>query len=763
MSALHVVIRPCPERAPSEDLASTYGLFDLLVQGVNLTARIGEGQSLSVLGDLGHAVAHLAAGRRSRATVEFYADEEPWELGLELDGREVLVSVLRSGPAPEVAIHERRVELVALREGVQRALEEAPAARVPAALQATLLGSLRALGQAPPVTGGPRILRHAARIAPRPVQGLALGARAAFRRTRPTPHEQVPDALLERADLHSLLVRGEFCVTAHDHTAELGTLYLFLGAEQLVLLGEEVFSAWQGGRPLFRRVECGEARFAVRRGPGDGPVSLTVSSPALRTERPGITFPEIPAPAFVRAVAQFAEALAETFVAHDATQVTNLRLAALRQAAVALEDSVEDALADDSLTNPEPESYRSFALGSRRNDTRGPWEHGGKMRFLPRWVATVPGIDLSATFLCGDHILLGAARETACIHRTSGEVVWRMPTQRAVCVVTPLGLARLHADGRVEVHELGTGELRFATAIEPRSGARPSGAVVCAPGLPKLLVLTEGDRRITAIDLVSGDIRWRFTGRRPTGYRLRRAGKLLLAATDSALLALDVASGEVVWRLRDRVPFSGDLALDHDAAFAIAGSQSSTSAKLVHLDLWSGTPRWSADLSEGFTPGQPPLVTASTVVVPVRGPQGSGAQAFDRATGELAWLHGPGLVSPMAAWLPVDSSVVVNSAGGSLVCLDARTGNVRYSHVFSRPVDADQPRRLEPVLRSGALFVPQHQVHVVRPRDGELLGTVPTDLIPDLVRVDERCDVYVVEESGHVAAFGAAPRLTLVR
>jgi hypothetical protein len=59
--------------------------------------------------------------------------------------------------------------------------------------------------------------------------------------------------------------------------------------------------------------------------------------------------------------------------------------------------------------------------------------------------------------------------------------------------------------------------------------------------------------------------------------------------------------------------------------------------------------------------------------------------------------------------------------------------------------------------------VPQHQVHVVRPRDGEVLGVVPSDLIPDLIRVDERCGVYVVEESGHVAAFGAAPRLSLVK
>jgi hypothetical protein len=763
MSALEVVIRPRPDRAPSEDLASTYGLFDLLVQGVNLTARIGDGQALAALSELGHAVAHLVSGRRSRATLELLAEDEPWELGLELEGREVLVTIFRSGPNPEVAVHERRIELAALRRGVQKALEEAPASRIPAARTA-LFGSLRALGAAPSIAAAPRRSGRHARIAPPAVQGLCLGAEAVFRRTNSLPHGHGPDALLERADLHSLLVRGDLRVTARDHTAELGPLHLFLVAEQLMLLGEEVFSAWQSGRPLFRRIECGHARFAVRRGPGEGPLALTVSSPALRTERPGVTFPELPAPAFARAVAAFAEALSQAFLTNDPSQATNLRLTALRQAALALEDSVQDALVDDSVTNPEPESYRSFAPRVRPSESRGPWEHGGKMRFLPRWVATVPGIDLGATFLCGDYILLGAARETACIHRTTGEVVWRAPTQRAVCVVTPLGLARLHPDGRVAVHELETGELRFATAIEPRSGARPSGAVVCAPGLPKLLVLTEGDRRITAIDLGSGDVRWRFTGRRPTGYRLRRAGKLLLvAATDSALMALDVTTGEVVWRLRDRVPFSGDVALDHDAAFALAGSHSSAAGKLVHLDLWSGTQRWCTDLSEGFTPGQPPLVTSGTVVVPVRGRQGSGAQAFDRASGEPRWLHGPGLVSPVAAWLAVDSSVVVNSAGGSLVCLDAQSGNIRYSHVFSRQVDADQPRRLEPVLRSGALFVPQHQVHVVRPRDGELLGTVPTDLIPDLVRVDERCDVYVVEESGHVAAFGAAPKLTLVR
>jgi outer membrane protein assembly factor BamB len=138
--------------------------------------------------------------------------------------------------------------------------------------------------------------------------------------------------------------------------------------------------------------------------------------------------------------------------------------------------------------------------------------------------------------------------------------------------------------------------------------------------------------------------------------------------------------------------------------------------------------------------------------------------ALSRETGKTLWEQGPGLVCPTTAWLVVDDTVVANSAAGTFLCIDATTGQLRYNHVFARHVDADQPRRLEPVLRNGALFVPQHQVHVVRPRDGELIGTVPSDLIPDLLRVDERSDVYVyiAEESGHLAAFGAAPKLTLV-
>jgi hypothetical protein len=156
-------------------------------------------------------------------------------------------------------------------------------------------------------------------------------------------------------------------------------------------------------------------------------------------------------------------------------------------------------------------------------------------------------------------------------------------------------------------------------------------------------------------------------------------------------------------------------------------------------------------------------LSALVVAIPTRDRRGMGLSAYDRLTGREVWDHAPGLTSPTTAFLAVDETLIANSASGALLGLNANTGSLLYNQVFSRPVDADQPRRLEPVLRNGALFVPQHQVHVVRPRDGEVIGSIPSDLIPDLLRVDERCNVYVAEESGHVAAFSVAPRLTLVK
>ncbi|HWA74974.1 MAG TPA: PQQ-binding-like beta-propeller repeat protein [Polyangiaceae bacterium] len=761
MSAIEVVVRPRPETAPSTALAPLHGLFDVIVDGVNITARLGEGQALAVLSDLGHAVSALSRGKRDRITLPLYAEDQPWELGLEADGSEVLVSVYRVGPQPEVAVHERRVDLILLRAAVTRAIDETNL-REATAGAATALATARHLLESPwPSYGRRPIERRTATVASRAAGGLVFSVEAAFRcENAESPGRASAD--LERADLHALLMKGTLAASLRGRSVRSDGVYPFLVAERLVALADELLDAWRGERALVRRVSVDGAYLAVQRGPGDGTLTFTLAPRGAKRDGAGVTLVEIEPPSFVKAVARFARALADKFIELDKSQAKNLRLVALLRAAQELDSAIADATADDSLTNPEPESYRSFGLPRARSE-RGTWEHGGKMRFLPRWVATVPGIDLRATFHCGERIVVGSQREVACLESTSGQVLWRVPGPRAACVATPLGVARVHQDGLLELIDLERGEARFSTRLRPRATIGAAGALVNAPGLPRLLVLAEGDRSVTAIDLVSGDVRWRYSARRPTNYRLRRAGKLLLAAGgDSALVALDVVTGEVVWRVRDRLPFSGDLCVDKDSAFALAGGPIGP-ARLFHVDLWSGAVRWMHELDDRPVSGQAPLVASGRVMVPVRDRRGVGVTALFRDNGEAAWRHEPGLTSPMTAWLAVDDTLVANSASGALLSIEAETGCLRFNHVFSSPVDADQPRRLEPVLRNGALFVPQHRVHVVRPRDGEVIGSVPTDLIPDLLRVDERCTVYIAEESGHLAAFAVAPKLELVR
>jgi len=329
--------------------------------------------------------------------------------------------------------------------------------------------------------------------------------------------------------------------------------------------------------------------------------------------------------------------------------------------------------------------------------------------------------------------------------------------------MTPAGLARFDGEGVLHLHDLATGDVLWSLKLSPRVPSATAGAVISCPGLPRMLIITVGRRHLAAVDLDAGEVRWRYAARRGGTFRIRRAGRLVVVAHgEQALTALDVMSGEIVWRACDRLRFTSSVVVDHDALFATAGDGTFIGrggSRLLHIDPWSGEVRWARDLPRLGAPVGAPLLTSDAAVVVTHGRQGTGLCAFDRRTGEPRFQR---IASAGASsCLALDDTVLVNSDAAELCAFDATDGSLRFRHVFGDGSE-DRPRRLEPILRSGALFVPQSRVHVVRPRDGEILGTVPTDLVPDLLRVDEQCNVYVAEESGHLAAFSAAPRLTLV-
>lgn len=778
-----------PVAPPSGKRARANEVLDLFIHGANVTARVAERHASCVLRDLAAALSELAPRPRGKRIVRFYDDA--WELCVERLGASATLSVYRGGAEPEVLVYDRPVVFAEMCASVLDAID-ATLVRNDADAVARELAAIKRVLQALPVAKLDD--EPGARFAP-PVQidlerdaPISFGAEFVMRAGAVEVLGSQPE--VERADLHALLVRGALRAEVRGRAIELGDAYPFLFAERLLDLSRRALDAWERGQPFFTRMEAGGVMLGLRSNADeDAPRAALTMSPAgrvgertmlelvprddaPRSARGTTTFPELSLFDVVESALAFGRALIRALVRRDRAQGSNLRLAALRRDLRATSDALRDVRRQDSRINPAPESYRAFAEHSLRTKTAdaAPLGAAARLRYSQRWQALVPGIDLRATFLCGDRIVIGAAAETFCLERTTGALLWRKSTPRAASVVTPAGIARIGNDGTIALHDYATGDVTLRTWIAPRKSGPSAGAVVSTPGLPRLLIVTEGERHLVAIDLTSGEARWRYTwsasGRAAAGaLRLKRAGKLLyVAAGDSALTAVDVQTGAVVWRMRDRLRFVAAPTVDHEALFAIAGGSSSAAA-LHAIDPFSGKTTWSTRLLS--TPNSvegAPLLAASSVCVAVRARRGLRLAAFDRGTGAPLFETETPVAPVGTSWLAVDELLVGNTPTGELVGVCAKTGAVRYRHTLGRSVESDVPRRLEPVLRSGALFVPHTDVHVFRPSDGAHLGQIgPCDAIPDLLRVDERCDVYVAEESGHMSAYGVGPRLSLVK
>lgn len=742
-------------------------VLDLFIHGANVTARVSERNASLVLRDLAWALADLVRAPRGKRIVRFY--EDAWELCVERLAANATLSIYRGGPEPTVVVYDRAVVFDEMCASVVDAIDSTLARLPRSPVAQELVEARRILGDSPRESSTfVQEVPESSTVSVDIDRDTPISFAADFS-MRPGPDlDGSLEPSVERADLHALLVRGRMRAEIRGRAIDIGEAYPFLFAERLLGLAKRALEAWERGQPFFARVDAGGPMLGLRTVAADSPAAALTLSPAnsaASRERAVTTFPELSLFDVIEAALAFGRGLTRALVRRDRTQAGNLRLAAFRRDVRAVGDSLRDVRRQDARINHAPESYRAFARQVRPKQDLPAFGSATRLRYTQRWRALVPGIDLRATFLCGDRIVIGAALETFCLDRTSGELLWRRQTPRATSVVTPAGIARISPDGQIALHDFSSGEVTLRTWIAPRVSGPCAGAVVNTAGLPRLLIVTEGDRHLVAIDLTSGEARWRYAWGRAGALRLKRVGKLLYVASgDSALTAVDIQTGAVVWRMRDRLRFCGSASLDHDSLFAIAGGVSSA-ATLHGIDPYSGRPTWSARLpSSPCTVEGAPLLTSKSVTVAVRDRRGLRLCAFHRETGAPLFQNEAPVAPIGTSWLAVDDLLVGNTPTGELVGVDSALGAVRYKHTFGRGIDSDVPRKLEPVLRSGALFVPHVDVHILRPSDGAHLGTVgPCDAIPDLLRVDERCDVYVAEESGHMVAFGAGPRLSLVK
>jgi outer membrane protein assembly factor BamB len=788
------------ERRPAREV------LDVFIDGANVTARVRETHGAYVLRDLALALVDLARRPLAKSTVRFY--DEPWELCVERFGAVACLSVYRTGPDPLVAVYDRAMPfdevVAATRDAIDRLLasgEKRPAVRLELGSAIDQLGAIAPVADADDADLPALPERVAVVIEPDRDAPLSFGAEFAVRErsssARATAGDEAPEA--ERSDVHALLFRGKMRAEIRGRSIDLGDCHPVLVAERLVELARRAFDAWERGLALHARGEASGLVVGVRVSP-DGELALTLGSAQGGARRTVHTFPALGVADVLESALAFGRSLVRAILRRDRSQSSNLRLGAFRRTLRESTEVLRQASQADSKVNPTPEPYRAFAAaieearrGPATSPAAAPVSSGlaaARLRYAARWRAIVPGIDLRATYLCGDRVIVGAATEMWALDRANGGVLWRTDTTRGTSVVTPGGIARLAPDGRLSVHDFGTGDVTLRTRIAARVGGPVAGAVVHMPGLPRIVVVTEGEHHLVAVDLTNGEPRWRWSWGATRGPargtpRMKRAGRLVyFTCGDGAITALDVVTGAVVWRLRDRLRFRTPPTTAHDATFVVSGGAHGV-AHLYCIDPYSGHVRWSRPIGGANAPCTvegAPIVAADAVAVAVRQKTGLALVAFRREDGApvaQGRARAPGAVAPTGtSWLAVDDAFIGNAPTGEVVAVDATTGELRWRHILGpRPLEADVPRRLEPVLRCGALFIPcsltvggsrepaelAAGISILRPSDGATLGTIaPTGAIPDLLRVDERCDVYVAEDSGHLVAFGALPRLSLL-
>src|SRR5690606_18653304 len=79
MPALHVVARP---RSTSAPVTADTQDIELIVDGVNLAARVGKGGLPDFFVDLSYALASIFAQERGAVTLSLHSDDDAWELGI---------------------------------------------------------------------------------------------------------------------------------------------------------------------------------------------------------------------------------------------------------------------------------------------------------------------------------------------------------------------------------------------------------------------------------------------------------------------------------------------------------------------------------------------------------------------------------------------------------------------------------------------------------------------------------------------------------
>ena len=753
------------------DAAQARGVLDMVVDGTSLVSRPDEDSVFFLMRDFLTAVERLSTGDGT-ARVSFY--ESPHELVLQRISDQIYITFYRGGAQPEVFVKDQMIPFLRFLEGVLASASD---------LTAQAMDSDPSAADDPLVSW---IKETASRIASLPKEatrarenGSAKMIRIGVESTRwkqsrndrgfsfgfkflVTSTDLLAPGRPIGNDLNALLFEGQYVVHARERRRILGKGFLFLQTEKLLASVRKLLAAWEEGRPTTVRLISEGLVVGVRLGVDDS-LAITLLNPD--DEDSILVINDLTPWEYADAVLGAAREVRRLVVDQSSRQRRNIRLESfsreIRTLAVWAKEQRRGA-----VINRDVDQYRTVAANRRAEGAKTERiGEASRLAFTERWRIEAEGLDLGGTMLCGTMGLISARRFMLGVDVETGAVAWQRETERSESVMRVAGrdgLVRVFPSGQVEMLDLATGVARWTTHLAARSGGSPVILVVDHGPVPGIVIVAEEEKKLVALDLRTGEPRWKFTSPRGGRFAFRRYGRLLyVASNDSHLSAVDLEDGSLVWRFPERTKFNLPPAAEGDIIVVPGGRYGKQEGKLFGLNAYSGEVRWEHSLNGGALTS--PITAASAALVPVRSGGKNDLAAVDINTGEDLWRISCDGWAESCALMALDDCFIVNAAGGVMRSFHARTGEEIWHTVLGPACSDDVPINLRITLRSGVLFVPADTVYVVRPDNGHVIHSLGGDPpVPDLLQVDPNCAIFMAEESGHIAMYDLARRLSVV-
>lgn len=758
--------------------AAILDTLDVLIDGSNISAVAPEDAIFLLTRDLLAGCEGLATGTIPRIALPFY--ESAWEIVIRREGEKALISFYRGGMNPHIEVKDVKVGFADLVDAMVMAgdtllsrLQDLNPTILADPFASEMMGALerlRALGEAPVMDPGEGPLAdvHLALDDPPDADGpLAL-----LYQVTATSGDLLAPTTPNRSDLYSLMAWGTLrCLfQGQEILAAPGRVFFML--ESLLLTTRHLLGCMEEQRDLELTQEGESLRIETRYDASADSLSLTLTP--LDPARRGMRSSGSPASLSGLSVTELVDAVLATarhfkrqVLDINPTQKTNLKFELLCSEVETLSTWRRDLTAS-TIVSPQAHCLR-YEMPRQtlpRNDREtGRLLGARKLMYSKRWEAEAEGLRLDATFLCGSRLVLCSKNLVAALDRDTGDLQWRGEGISDRSLALPIADSHLvlaQPSGAVQMLDLDSGQTLWTTRIQPSPG-KPAGVVAGGGRRPRWAVIATGESGLTAVDLFTGESRWRFTTRRgrPTGFA--RMGRLVaFTCRSNSVYGLDVDTGDLVWRLSERARFDLPPANLGEMIAVWMSSQGNRAGRILSLDGLTGEVLWTTGVQ-----GRPlvkPVRVGSNVVGALQGPGGVQLTAFSVTDGDVTWTrHIEGLDGPVAL-LALEGALILHSASGAVFCADARSGEILWSRMLADPRSVEQPLSLEPVLRDGGLFVPLDTTYVLNPTDGALLHRLgPDSPVPDLLRVDENYSIYTAEVSGHVCSYGVVGHLNVVR